>query len=164
MYIVVRFNNIFYGSYEFYRTIQVAGCFKSTGNREGIGKKTAAPGAGKTTLVPPALLCAPFTAGKRIDLLEPRRVAARAAAQRIAALLGEKCGESCGYIVRGESCISARTRLFVVTEGVMLRKIQEDPLLEEASTIIFDEFHDRAENTPQGSITLLSHRKSRLLR
>ncbi len=111
--------------------------------KNGCAVLSAAPGAGKTTLVPPALLFAPFTAGKRIYLLEPRRVAARAAAQRIAALLGEKCGESCGYIVRGESCISERTRLFVVTEGVMLRKIQEDPLLEEVSTIIFDEFHER---------------------
>ncbi|MBQ8753806.1 MAG: ATP-dependent helicase HrpB [Lentisphaeria bacterium] len=118
---------------EIVKTLDEAGCLVLS----------AAPGAGKTTLVPPALLCAPFTAGKRIYLLEPRRVAARAAAQRIAALLGEKCGESCGYIVRGESCISAETRLFVVTEGVMLRKIQEDPLLEEVSTIIFDEFHER---------------------
>ena len=104
---------------------------------------SAAPGAGKTTLVPPALLDAAFAAGKNIYLLEPRRVAARSAAYRIASLLGEECGDSCGFIVRGESCVSSRTRLFVVTEGVMLRKLQDDPLLEDVGVIIFDEFHER---------------------
>lgn len=113
----------------------------------------ASPGAGKTTLVPPALL-ADLPEGK-IILLEPRRVAARAAARRIAALLGEEVGARVGYIVRGESCRSPRTRLLVVTGGVLLRMLQDDPELAGVNTVIFDEFHERSlENDLDLALTL----------
>lgn len=109
----------------------------------GVAVLSAAPGAGKTTLVPPTLLEAPFLTDKIIYLLEPRRVAARAAARRIAALLDEPVGGRCGYMVRGDSRCSDRTRLFVVTEGIMLRKLQRDPFQEGVGAILFDEFHER---------------------
>lgn len=100
---------------------------------------SAAPGAGKTTVVPAALLEFPG----RIILLEPRRVAARAAARRISYLLGKPLGTVCGYTVRGDSKTSASTRIHVVTEGVFLRMIADDPALEGVNTVIFDEFHER---------------------
>lgn len=101
----------------------------------------AAPGAGKTTLVPPALLDA-FDGG--IILLEPRRVAARAAARRIASLFGEPVGGRVGCIVRGESRTGPETRLTVMTEGVLLRRLRQEPELDGISVIIFDEFHERS--------------------
>ncbi|MDR0932840.1 MAG: ATP-dependent helicase HrpB [Victivallales bacterium] len=101
---------------------------------------SAAPGAGKTTLVPLALLEA--FAGKVI-LLEPRRVAARAAARRIASLLGESVGQSVGYIVRGENRTGAKNRLTVMTNGVLLRLLRQDPELKDVGILIFDEFHER---------------------
>ncbi len=101
---------------------------------------SAAPGAGKTTLVPAALL--EHFPGK-ILLLEPRRVAARAAAERVSAAIGAKVGEQVGYAVRGEQRHSARTRLLSVTPGVLLRQLQDDPWLSDVSAIIFDEFHER---------------------
>ena len=101
----------------------------------------AAPGAGKTTLVPPALLEA-FDGG--ILLLEPRRVAARAAARRIAALLGEPVGKRVGYVVRGESRVGAETRITVMTGGVLLRRLRREPELAGISLVIFDEFHERS--------------------
>ncbi len=101
----------------------------------------AAPGAGKTTLVPPALLEA-FDGG--ILLLEPRRVAVRAAARRIASLLGETVGERVGYIVRGESRTALSNRLTVMTPGVLLRRLQSDPELDGVGLVIFDEFHERS--------------------
>ncbi len=104
---------------------------------------SAEPGAGKTTLVPWKLLQAPVSAGGKILLLEPRRIAARAAAERIASLLGEELGNSVGLRTRHETILSPRTRLEVVTEGVLVRIIQDDPLLEGYRIIIFDEFHER---------------------
>lgn len=101
----------------------------------------AAPGAGKTTLVPPALLDA---VDGGILLLEPRRVAVRAAARRIASLLGESIGGRVGYVVRGESRTSPSNRLTVMTPGVLLRKLQADPELGGVSLVIFDEFHERS--------------------
>ena len=104
----------------------------------------APPGAGKTTLVPLRLLDAPWLAGAKIIMLEPRRLAARAAADRMAKTLGERVGETVGYRVRMQSRISARTRIEVVTEGVFARMILGDPTLEGVGLVIFDEFHERS--------------------
>ncbi|ESZ60369.1 ATP-dependent helicase HrpB [Mesorhizobium sp. L103C131B0] len=104
----------------------------------------APPGAGKTTLVPLALLDAPWLAAGKIVLLEPRRLAARAAARRMAELLGEEPGATVGYALRMENRTSARTRILVVTEGVLARMILDDPELPGVSAVIFDEFHERS--------------------
>lgn len=103
----------------------------------------APPGAGKTTQVPPALLDAPWLEGRKIIMLEPRRVAARSAAQFMARQLGENVGETVGYRIRFENKISARTRIEVVTEGILTRMLQDDPLLEGVGALLFDEFHER---------------------
>ncbi|MES2626457.1 MAG: ATP-dependent helicase HrpB [Pseudomonadota bacterium] len=103
----------------------------------------APPGAGKTTQVPLALLNAPWCAGKKILMLEPRRVAARAAAMFMARQLGEDVGATVGYRIRFDNKVSARTRIEVVTEGILTRMIQDDPLLEDVGAILFDEFHER---------------------
>jgi ATP-dependent helicase HrpB len=103
----------------------------------------APPGAGKTTWVPLALLSEPWLAGRMIILLEPRRLAARNAAARMAALLGEKTGDTVGYRIRAERCSSQRTRILVVTEGILTRMLQADPELATAALVIFDEFHER---------------------
>jgi ATP-dependent helicase HrpB len=103
----------------------------------------APPGAGKTTRVPLALLEAGLLNG-RLILLEPRRLATRAAATRMAETLGEKPGQTVGYRMRGESAVSAATRIEVVTEGILTRMIQTDPALEGVAAVIFDEFHERS--------------------
>jgi len=103
----------------------------------------AAPGAGKSTLVPPAVLQSGLAAGKKIYLLEPRRLAARSLAYTISSLLGEKTGQRCGYRVHRDSSVSEETVIEVITEGVMLRILQEDAALEEGAMVIFDEFHQR---------------------
>ncbi|MCO1335426.1 ATP-dependent helicase HrpB [Microbulbifer sp. OS29] len=104
----------------------------------------APPGAGKTTAVPLALLSAPWLSGKNIMMLEPRRLAARAAAARMAFQLGETVGETVGYQVRGERRSSAKTRILVVTEGILTRLLQNDPELGSSALVIFDEFHERS--------------------
>ncbi|MFA5678122.1 MAG: ATP-dependent helicase HrpB [Pseudomonas sp.] len=104
----------------------------------------APPGAGKTTLVPLALLDAAWLAGRKIILLEPRRLAARAAAERLAQLLGETVGQTVGYRIRLETRISAATRIEVVTEGILQRLLQADPELPGVGLVIFDEFHERS--------------------
>ena len=104
----------------------------------------APPGAGKTTRAPLALLDEPWAKGKRLILLEPRRLAARAAAARMAATLGEKVGETIGLRVRLTSLVSKRTRIEVVTEGVFTRMILDDPSLEGVAGVLFDEFHERS--------------------
>ncbi|MEZ4701006.1 MAG: ATP-dependent helicase HrpB [Rhodothermales bacterium] len=104
----------------------------------------APPGAGKTTHVPLALLDAPWLAGQRIVLLEPRRLAARAAAYRMADLLGEDAGRTVGYRMRQETRVSRHTRIEVVTEGVLTRMLLDDPSLEGIGIVIFDEFHERS--------------------
>ncbi|KMO16337.1 ATP-dependent helicase HrpB [Methylobacterium platani] len=104
----------------------------------------APPGAGKTTRVPLALLEAPWRGDRRIVLLEPRRLAARAAAERMAATLGEAVGETVGLRVRLGSKVSARTRIEVVTEGVFARMILDDPELDGVAAVLFDEFHERS--------------------
>lgn len=101
----------------------------------------APPGAGKTTRVPLALLDEPWLAGQRILMLEPRRLAARAAAERLAAELGEKVGETVGYRIRLESRVGPKTRIEVVTEGILARRLQDDPALDGVGLVIFDEFH-----------------------
>ncbi|MHB8911992.1 MAG: ATP-dependent helicase HrpB [Lysobacter sp.] len=103
----------------------------------------APPGAGKTTQVPPALLEQPWLAGGKILMLEPRRVAARAAAQFMARQRGEPVGATIGYRIRFDHQVSAATRIEVVTEGILTRMIQDDPLLEGVGAIVFDEFHER---------------------
>src|SRR5690606_2480236 len=103
----------------------------------------APPGAGKTTRVPLALLDAPWLAGRRILMLEPRRVAARAAAGFMASSLGEEVGQTVGYRIRFESRISSATRIEVVTEGILTRMLQDDPMLEGVGALLFDEFHER---------------------
>ena len=104
----------------------------------------APPGAGKTTVTPLALLDQPWAHDGKIIVLEPRRLAARAAAARMAALLGETVGGAVGYRVRLESRVSASTRIEVVTEGVFTRTILDDPGLEGVVAVIFDEFHERS--------------------
>jgi ATP-dependent helicase HrpB len=103
----------------------------------------APPGAGKTTQVPLALLDATWLAGKTIVMLEPRRVAARAAAGFMAKQLGETVGETVGYRIRFENKVSAKTRILVVTEGILTRMLQDDPMLEDVGAVLFDEFHER---------------------
>jgi ATP-dependent helicase HrpB len=104
----------------------------------------AEPGAGKTTRVPLALLTEPWLKGRRIVMLEPRRLAARAAAKRMADTLGEAVGETVGYTVRLERKVSVRTRIEVVTEGILTRRLQHDPELSDTGLLIFDEFHERS--------------------
>lgn len=105
---------------------------------------SAPPGAGKTTLVPLALLNSAWRGDQKIILLEPRRLAARAAASRMASLLGEKVGETVGYRMRLDTRISAKTRIEVVTEGVFARMILTDPELSGIAAVLFDEFHERS--------------------
>lgn len=103
----------------------------------------APPGAGKTTLVPLALLDEPWLAGGRIVMLEPRRLATRAAARRMAQLLGERVGETVGYQTRDERRIGPATRIEVVTEGILTRRLQHDPELPGVGLVVFDEVHER---------------------
>ncbi|MBI3446520.1 MAG: ATP-dependent helicase HrpB [Magnetospirillum sp.] len=104
----------------------------------------APPGAGKTTRVPLALLDEPWLGGGRILMLEPRRLAARAAATRMAATLGEEAGETVGWRIRFDSRVGPKTRIEVVTEGILGRMIQDDPSLPGVGLVIFDEFHERS--------------------
>lgn len=104
----------------------------------------APPGAGKTTLVPLTLLGEAWVGGARIVMLEPRRLAARAAARRMATLLGERVGETVGYRMRLDSKIGPKTRIEIVTEGVFARMILDDPELSGIAAVIFDEFHERS--------------------
>jgi ATP-dependent helicase HrpB len=104
----------------------------------------APPGAGKTTRVPLVLAEEPWAQGRKILVLEPRRIAARAAAERMAATLGEKVGETVGYRVRFGSKVSRRTRIEVVTEGIFTRRLIDDPALEGVAAVLFDEFHERS--------------------
>jgi ATP-dependent helicase HrpB len=105
---------------------------------------SAPPGAGKSTLLPLALLDEPWLGNKKILMLEPRRLAARTIAMRMADLLGEKVGETVGYRIRFDNKVSARTRIEVVTEGILTRMLQSDNALEKVGLVIFDEFHERS--------------------
>ncbi|MGL4963440.1 MAG: ATP-dependent helicase HrpB [Inquilinus sp.] len=110
----------------------------------------APPGAGKTTRVPLALLGEPWLGGGKIVMLEPRRIAARAAAGHMASLLGEKAGETVGYRIRMDRKVGPDTRIEVVTEGILTRMLQDDPALGGVGAVIFDEFHERSLNADLG--------------
>lgn len=104
----------------------------------------APPGAGKTTALPLSLLDEPWLKDKKIIMLEPRRLAVRSSASRMAEMLGEKIGERVGYQVKMDSVQSKQTKILIVTEGILTRKLQHDPSLEDVGLIIFDEFHERS--------------------
>ncbi len=108
------------------------------------GVLVAPPGAGKTTLVPLALLDAPWRGDQRIVMLEPRRLATRAAATRMASLLGEPVGRTVGFRTRLDSAVSAETRIEVITEGLLVRRLQSDPGLDGIAAVILDEIHERS--------------------
>ncbi len=119
----------------------------------------APPGAGKTTLVPLALLDQPWLSGQRIIMLEPRRMAARAAAQRMASLINESPGQTVGFRVRQETKISKQTRIEVITEGILTRMLLQDPSLEGVGLLIFDEFHERSLDADVGLALALQSRQ-----
>ena len=119
----------------------------------------AEPGAGKTTRVPLALLDESWLAGRKIVMLEPRRLAARHAARYMARSLGESVGETVGYRVRADARVGSRTRIEVVTEGVLTRMLQEDPALSDAGLVIFDEFHERSLHADLGLALCLQARE-----
>ena len=119
----------------------------------------AAPGAGKTTQVPLFLLDQPWLAGQKIILLEPRRIATRNAAQRLAEQLQQPLGQTVGYRMRMDTKVSQQTRLEVVTEGVFLRMLQQDPSLEGIGLVIFDEFHERSLDSDLALALLLNGRE-----
>src|SRR5215831_327951 len=104
----------------------------------------APPGAGKSTGVPLALLNAPFLRDGKIVMLEPRRLAARAVAVRMASTLDEPVGRTVGYRTRLDSKVSSATRIEIVTEGILTRRLQRDPALDDVALVIFDEFHERS--------------------
>lgn len=120
----------------------------------------AAPGAGKSTVVPLALLEEPWASGRRLIMLEPRRLAARAVAQRMAGTLGERVGDTVGYRMRLDTQVSKRTRIEVVTEGVLTRMLQSDPSLEGVAAVIFDEFHERSLQADLGLALSLDAREN----
>jgi len=113
-------------------------------DRDRAAVLVAPPGAGKTTRVPLVLLDAPWVANRKIIVLEPRRIAARASAERMAHTLGERVGETVGYRVRFGSKVSRSTRIEVVTEGIFSRQILDDPELPDVAAVLFDEFHERS--------------------
>ncbi len=120
---------------------------------------TAEPGAGKTTVVPLRLLDEPWLDSRRIVMLEPRRLAARASAARMAQLLGEAVGETVGVTTRDDRRVSKATRIEVVTEGVLTRRLQNDPTLAGTGLVIFDEFHERNQQGDLGLALLLDARQ-----
>lgn len=124
---------------------------------EGVAVLQAPPGAGKTTRVPPALLLAPWCT-ERVLLLEPRRIAARAAARRMAFERGERVGETVGITTRTDRQVGPKTRIEVVTEGILTRRLQRDPALEDTSVVIFDEFHERSLQADLGLALCLQSR------
>jgi ATP-dependent helicase HrpB len=118
--------------------------------RRNRGLLQAPPGAGKSTIVPLALLDSPWLGDRTILMLEPRRIAARAVAQRMALLLGEAVGQTVGFRTRLETRVSRGTRIEVVTEGILTRMLQSDPELSHIGCVIFDEFHERSLNADLG--------------
>jgi ATP-dependent helicase HrpB len=124
----------------------------------GVAVLQAPPGAGKSTVVPLALLDEPWAAQKRLVMLEPRRLATRAVARRMAVTLGEKVGETVGYRMRLDTRVSRATRIEVVTDGVLARLLQDDPALENTALVIFDEFHERSLQADLGLVLLLDAR------
>lgn len=123
---------------------EVLGSLREALTARRVAVLEAPPGAGKSTVVPLALLEEGWAAGKRLIMLEPRRLAARACAERMAQTLGESVGRTVGYRMRFDSRVSGATRIEVVTEGVLTRLLQGDPALEGVAALIFDEFHERS--------------------
>ncbi|MFN9633538.1 MAG: helicase-related protein, partial [Erythrobacteraceae bacterium] len=123
----------------------------------GAGVLIAPPGAGKTTAVAPVLLSEPWCSGQ-IILTSPRRVAARASAERMAEMLGEACGETVGYMTRLDSKVSAKTRILVVTEAILVNRLVEDAELPGVSAVLFDEAHERALDSDLGLALALETR------
>jgi len=119
----------------------------------------APPGAGKTTMVPIAMLNESWLEGQTILLLEPRRMAALATARRMAQMLGERVGETVGYRIRLDNCVGPNTRIEVITEGILTRRMQSDPSLEGVGLVIFDEFHERNLNSDLGLALALHGRE-----
>ena len=126
----------------------------------GIGILTAPPGSGKTTVVPIRLLDEPWRGGRKIVVLEPRRIATRAAAHRIADLMGEVVGDQVGYVTRDDRRTSNRTVIEVVTEGVLTRRLQSNPELPDTAAVLFDEVHERNLQTDLGLALALDVRAS----
>jgi ATP-dependent helicase HrpB len=126
--------------------------------RHGVAVLQAPAGAGKSTVVPLVLLDEPWAKHKRLVMLEPRRLATRAVANRMAFTLGENVGKTVGYRMRLDSRISRATRIEVVTEGVLTRMLQDDPALENTALVIFDEFHERSLQADLGLALLLDAR------
>ncbi len=120
----------------------------------------APPGSGKTTVVPLRLLGEPWLGGEKIVVLEPRRIATRAAASRMAHLLGEAVGETVGYVTRGDRRVGPQTRVEVITEGVLTRRLQRDPELTGTGLVIFDELHERNLQTDLGLALALDARQT----
>ena len=118
----------------------------------------APPGAGKSTVVPLALLDEPWVRGRKILMLEPRRLAARAVAQRMATTLGEGVGATVGHRMRLDTQVGPHTRIEVVTEGVLTRMLQSDPALEGVAAVLFDEFHERSLQADTGLALCLDAR------
>ncbi len=127
--------------------------------RQGSAVLVAPPGAGKSTGVPLALLAAPWLQGQTILMLQPRRLAARAVAERMASLLGESPGGTVGYRTRLDSRIGRQTRLEVLTEGILTRRLQQDPALEGVGLVIFDEYHERSLQADLGLALTLDARR-----
>lgn len=119
----------------------------------------APPGAGKTTIVPLSLLDAAWLGAQSIVMLEPRRLAARAAAHRMATLRGERVGETVGYRIRGDTRVGRSTRIEVVTEGILTRRLQRDPILDGVGLVVFDEFHERSVDSDLGLALTLRTRE-----
>ncbi|HEX3971482.1 MAG TPA: ATP-dependent helicase HrpB [Stellaceae bacterium] len=127
--------------------------------RAGGAVLEAPPGAGKTTLVPLALLDAPWLKGQKILMLEPRRLATRAAARRMASMLGEEVGTTVGFRTRLETRVSSKTRVEVITEGILARMLQHDAALDGIGIVIFDEYHERSLDADLGlALTLETKR------
>ena len=120
----------------------------------------APPGAGKSTVVPPFLLASPWLNGQKILMLEPRRIAARAVASRMAHLLGESVGQSVGFRTRLETRVSRATRIEVITEGILTRLLQDDAALADIGCVIFDEFHERNLNADLGLALCLESQRN----
>jgi ATP-dependent RNA helicase HrpB len=128
-------------------------------DHSGAAVLEAPPGAGKTTLVPLALLDAPWLGRQKIVMLEPRRLAARAAARRMAQMIGEEVGETVGFRTRLETRIGPKTRIEVVTEGILPRMLQSDAALEGVGIVIFDEYHERSLDADLGLALVLETRR-----
>jgi ATP-dependent helicase HrpB len=127
-----------------YPVLEIVSQLKEQLTKQRVIILRAPPGAGKSTILPLQLLNEPWLANKKIIMLEPRRLAARSVAMRMASLLEEEVGKTVGYRVRFENVVSAQTRIEVVTEGILTRMIQTDNSLEGVGLVIFDEFHERS--------------------